>query len=400
MRLGINHSAWWGPPKKFDPNFRERRISWLELFYDLVYVIAISRITHHLSLHITPGGFLEYACLFVLIFWGWLNGSLYHDIHGNEGLRTRLMTLWQMMIIAALAITIDQSPGGSYTNTTVVFMLMQFFITYLWWSVGFYDRDHRKYNMPYTILFLIALGLMGLSLVVESNWLKLIVPLILVCNYTPPFIAHRVLRRSSLDLSLSSSMSERLGLFTIIVFGEVVLGVVNGVSRIPAPGFSVWLDFGLAVSIVFALWWIFFTLTSNREAKKGFIRASILELLCLPTLMSLGLIAACYSWLFKPEDGLKSLQAAFGFALAIFLAGVSLIMGFLEYPEIVRPIMKPVRISLFVTALVFLVGSMINLNLDTTYFLIAVIIILVAEISYLNSLYYKLGIEEVAGGSQ
>jgi low temperature requirement protein LtrA len=393
MRLGIISSAWWGPPKKFDPNFRERRISWLELFYDLVYVIAISRITHHLSLHISPSGFLEYACLFILIFWGWLNGSLYHDIHGNEGLRTMLMTLWQVMIIAALAITIDQSPGGSYTNTTAVFMLMQLYITYLWWSVGFYDRDHRKYNMPFTVLFLIALGLMGLSLVVESSWLKLIMPLILVCNYTPPFIAHRLLRRSSLDLSLSSSMSERLGLFTIIVFGEVVLGVVNGVSRIPAPGFSNWLNFALALSIVFALWWIFFTLTSNREAKKGFIRASILELLCLPTLMSLGLIAACYSWLFKPEDGLKSLEAAFGFALAIFLAGVSLIMGMLEYPEIVRSIKKPVRVSLFITALIFLASSMIKLNLETTYFLIAVIVILAAEIIYLNSLYYRLEIE-------
>jgi low temperature requirement protein LtrA len=303
------------------------------------------------------------------------------------------MTLWQMMIIAALAITIDQSPGGSYTNTTIVFMLMQLFITYLWWSVGFYDRDHRKYNLPFTILFLIALGLMGLSLVVDPDWLKLIMPLILICNYAPPFITHRVLRRSSLDLSLSSSMSERLGLFTIIVFGEVVLGVVNGVSLIRAPGFSVWLNFALALSIVFALWWIFFTLTSNREAKKGFIRASILELLCLPTLMSLGIIAACYSWLFKPEDGLKTLQAAFGFALAIFLAGVSLIMGLLEYPEIVRSIMKPVRVSLFVTALVFLVGSMINLNLDTTYFLTAVIIILVVEIAYLNSLYYRLNID-------
>jgi hypothetical protein len=109
--------------------------------------------------------------------------------------------------------------------------------------------------------------------------------------------------------------------------------------------------------------------------------------------MSLGIIAACYSWLFKPEDGLKTLQAAFGFALAIFLAGVSLIMGLLEYPEIVRSIMKPVRVSLFVTALVFLVGSMINLNLDTTYFLTAVIIILVVEIAYLNSLYYRLNID-------
>src|SRR5262249_9146145 len=153
------------------------------LFFDLVYVIAIAKITHHLSLHITPGGFFEFASMFILIFWGWLNGSLYHDIHGNEGLRTRLMTLWQRMIIAALAVTTDQSSRKSYTNTTIVLMVMQLFITYLWWSVGFYDKEHRKYNKPYTILFLVALVLMGLSLVLPQQWLKLIVPLVLICNY-------------------------------------------------------------------------------------------------------------------------------------------------------------------------------------------------------------------------
>ena len=280
MRFSKTSSAWWGPPKKFDPHFEERRISWLELFFDLVYVIAISRITHHLALHINWIGFLEYACLFMLVFWGWLNGSLYHDIHGNEGLRTRLMTLWQVMIIAALAVTIDHSPGW-YRNTTVVFMVMQLFITYLWWSVGFYDRAHRRYNRPYTILFLIALALMGLSLYVSPEWLKVIVPLIIICNYAPPFISQQLLRRSSLDLSLSSSMAERLGLFTIIVFGEVVLGVVNGISSAEKLTFAVWLNFAFALSIVFALWWIFFTLTSNRMAKKGFVNATLLELFCI-----------------------------------------------------------------------------------------------------------------------
>ena len=155
MRLGRS-ATWWRPPKKFDPHFEERRISWLELFYDLVYVIAISRITHHLAMHINPEGFLQYACLFILIFWSWLNGSLYYDIHGSEGLRTRLMTLWQVMIIAALAVTIDQPSPTAYVNTTIVFMIMQLYITYLWWSVGFYDRSHRRYNRPYTILFLFA----------------------------------------------------------------------------------------------------------------------------------------------------------------------------------------------------------------------------------------------------
>src|SRR4051812_24271574 len=101
MSKHINSPSWWGAPRKFDPNFEERRISWLELFYDLVYVIAISRITHMLSSDLSVSTFAGYCSLFALIFWGWLNGSLYHDIHGNLGLRTRLITLWQMMIISA-----------------------------------------------------------------------------------------------------------------------------------------------------------------------------------------------------------------------------------------------------------------------------------------------------------
>src|SRR6476646_10171507 len=248
MRLGRS-ATWWGPPKKFDPHFEERRISWLELFYDLVYVIAISRISHHLAMHINPEGFLQYSCLFILVFWGWLNGSLYYDIHGGEGLRTRLMTLWQVMIIAALAVTIDRPSATTYINTTIVFMIMQLYITYLWWSVGFYDRSHRRYNRPFTILFLLALALMGLSLFVPRPWVKLIAIIVIICNYAPPFIAHRLLRKSSLDLSLSSSMSERLGLFTIIVYGEVMLDVVNGIRIDNSINFSVWLNFEIAVSI-------------------------------------------------------------------------------------------------------------------------------------------------------
>src|SRR5213595_469902 len=74
MRVKTISSAWWGAPRKFDPHFEKRSISWLELFYDLVYVIAISRITHHLAMHMSVDGFWQYACLFILVFWGWLNG--------------------------------------------------------------------------------------------------------------------------------------------------------------------------------------------------------------------------------------------------------------------------------------------------------------------------------------
>ena len=178
-------------------------------------------------------------------------------------------------------------------------MIMQFYITYMWWSIGIYDKEHRRYNLPFTILFLLSLALMGLSLTVSHEWLKMLVPLVMICNYAPPFIAHRLLRRASLDLNLSSSMSERLGLFTIIVFGELVFGVVNGISTMHVADLSTWLNFALAIAIVFALWWIFFTLASNREAKKGFVNATLLELLYIPTLISLGLVAASFSGCLK-----------------------------------------------------------------------------------------------------
>ena len=319
---------------------------------------------------------------------------MYHDLHGNEGLRTRLMTLWQMMIIAALAITIGQSPGKRYANTTVVLMIMQLYITYMWWSVGFYDKNHRRYNKPYTILYLASFALMGLSIALPSAHLKWIVPLVIVFNYSPPFIARQLLRRSSLDINLSSSMSERLGLFTIIVFGEVVLGVVNGISSIVLPDFLSWLSFALGIIIVFALWWIFFTLTSNRQAKTGFLNASLLELLYIPALISLGLIAACFTYLFDPNDIAHSLHTVLDYALVTYFICISGMMGLLEYPDIVRNIKLPIRISLLVTALIFLAYTLIHLNLDTLYYLLATIIILVAEIIYLNSLYYSLNAEE------
>ena len=393
-------SSWWGPPRKFDPEFRERRISWLELFFDLVYVIAISRITHHFAVHISLNSFLEYSGLFLLIFWGWLNGSLYHDIHGGNGLRTRLMTLWQVMIIAALSVTIDQPGAKRYEYMTIVLMIMQFYITYLWWSVGFYDREHRQYNRPYTILYLISLGLMGANLVLQEEWLHYIFPAVILCNYTPPFISRQLLRRSSLDLSLSSSMAERLGLLTIIVFGEVVLGVVNGISNAGIQGFSTWLNFGLALAIVFVLWWIFFTLLSNRNAKKGFNTATVLEILCILSLIALGVLAACLTFLFDPVHGGHLLQEVFGAALAVFLGSVSLMMGLLEYPEAIRPIRKRVRLSLFITAFIFLAFSISGLRTGTLSYLLIVTGILVVSVIYLNSLYYSLGIEETAANDE
>ncbi len=323
--------VWWGAPKKFSEKRGERKISWLELFYDLVYVIAISKITNYLTLHPTVSGLLDYTCIFAMIFWGWVNGSLYHDIHGTTGLRTSLMTLWQIMIVAALVITIGTSPEHFVFNATISVMAMQLYITYLWWSVGIYDKEHRKLNTPYSICYLTAFALMFLTLFINQEYIRIIFYTALLLNYLPPFLTLLVPRKTNIEFNLSSSMSERLGLFTIIIFGEVVLGIVNGVSNINMLSPQIWFCFALAILIVFSLWWLFFTLISDRPCKKGIIKSGLMQLTYIPTLMALGVIAISFGGLFQsflpiPALSIHLIKISFGVAISVFIVGIAVLL--------------------------------------------------------------------------
>ncbi len=99
-----------------------------------------------------------------MVFWSWVNGSEYYDLHGGDGIRTRLLTFWQMLGVAAVAITMPDVFDGSQQGFAITFAVVQFLITYLWWSVGLYDHSHRVFNKFYTINYSIAFALFILSI--------------------------------------------------------------------------------------------------------------------------------------------------------------------------------------------------------------------------------------------
>ena len=290
------YNIWWGPPRKFSNHIEERKISWLELFFDLVYAIVISRTTHWLAVNNTAGGILDYAYLIIIVFWGWYNGSQYYDLHGTPGIRTRLMTLWQMMAVAALAVTLYSPSDKAVGRATIAIAALQYFITYLWWSVGIYDKKYRKYNMPFTICYLAAFVLIIITLFIPQPYMRILFWITLVLNFVPPFISSRILKENNSEYSLSSSMIERLGLFTIIVFGEAILGVVNGMNSVIDLNSTAWLCFGLGILIVFSLWWIFFSLIADRQSQSGLVKGSIISMIYIITLASLGMIGASVPW--------------------------------------------------------------------------------------------------------
>jgi low temperature requirement protein LtrA len=228
----------------------------------------------------------------------------------------------------------------------------------------------------------------------EQPWVRIVFYTTLLLNYAPPFLTNILLRKESLELNLSASMSERLGLFTIIVFGEVVLGVVNGISQLHELSVSTWINFGLAISIVFSLWWIFFAIISDKECRKGFVNASFLEILFIPTLMALGSMSVVFSELFKsfsrPDLHLDGLKKTFSFSLGVFILGINMMLFLLESPHYTSHFKKRVQQILLIPALLFLILTGVNLPLPLFAYLLIVLIILLSLIIFLNKSWYAL----------
>ena len=194
-----------------------------------------------------------------------------------------------------------------------------------------------------------------------------------------------------------TEQGDRLGLFTIIIFGELALGVVNGISAGAGTGSPNWVNFALSISLVFALWWIFFTMVSRRQVRPGMVTASLLELLYIPALLALGVIAATFVSLFDPQHDGYPVQSVFSCAVMVFLLVISVMIGMLEYPDTFRTIKRPIRISLLLAAGAFLLAGALGLHLGVWHFLVLVGGLLLGEILYLNSVYFMMLAKEGEG---
>jgi len=395
-----HNNIWWGPPRKFSTQSEERKISWLELFFDLVYAIVISRTTHWLAVNNTPGGILDYAYLIVIVFWGWYNGSQYYDMHGTPGIRTRLMTLWQMVAVAALAVTLYNPSDKAVGGATIAIAILQFFITYLWWSVGIYDKKHRRYNMPYTICYLAAFALIVITLFIPQPYKRILFWITLVLNFVPPFISSRILKEHSSDFSLSTSMIERLGLFTIIVFGEAILGVINGMNNVTDLNTTAWLCFGLGILVVFSLWWIFFSLIADRNSQRGLVKGTVISMIYIVTLASLGMIGASFPGLMndlKPgaNDVLSASRLIFSISIALFLFSIVMLSRHLVYPNEYQSRKRPIQLLLLSAGLVCLAVTILMPALSLILYLLCIFLLLVFIIVIITRSWFRIELKRL-----
>lgn len=148
-----------------------------------------------------------------------------------------------------------------------------------------------------------------------------------------------------------------------------------------------WLNFGLAVLIVFSIWWIFFTLISDRKCKSGFNNISFMQIIYIPKLMSLGMIGAGFSSVFEyfehPNMVFTWLFTAFRIAL-----GMCCIISFLQYPKQYMKITRFSQLTLFLVSLLFFSLLFLKLKVDLSGYLLIVLLVIQTLILAMNIWWY------------
>ena len=252
--------------RTLDAEAGERHASWLELFFDLVFVLAVAQVARVLAGHPDAGGFLKYAVLFIPVWWAWVGFTFYADRFESEGPAYRILMFAAMLAVTGFALTLVGAftPEGDQAFI-ICYVLVRLVLVMGYLRVAYYIPLARSFSMQYPIgLGAVSALLLG-SLLVDPPLRYAIWAAALVLELLTPLLNLRAARVLPID---RSHIPERFGLFTIIVLGEAVIATAMGAAEVPwnvSTLATSWLGFAMAACI----WWINFDFVEDSALTAG-----------------------------------------------------------------------------------------------------------------------------------
>lgn len=275
------------PPRRHGEVLYTREVSFLELFYDLVYVVLIAQVSHHLAQHVGWEGILDFSIVFGLIWFAWFNGTFWHELHARADGRSRNYIFLQMGLLALLAVFAGEATGATGAAFAYTYSLLFILFTWQWYTVQRVDDPRYR---PVTMRYLSGMVL-TVVLVVISGFLDeiriWIWGFIVVAWVIAGFLMMTRSRTEGFGEGVTASLVERVGLFTIVVLGEVVVGVVTGIIDAPERSPLIVATGIVGLTIGYGIWWNYFDLLGRRVPDQTGAPLSIWLFAHLPLTMAI-----------------------------------------------------------------------------------------------------------------
>lgn len=244
------------------------KVSFVELFFDLVFVFAITQISHTLLEHFTPLGLAQAVLLLGAVWWVWIYTSWVTNWLDPEATPVRLMLFGLMFAGLLLSTSLPQAFGEKgllFAGAYVAMQLGRSLFTMLCLRASSPDnyRNFQRISAWLAIsgLFWIAGGYC------EGNLRFGFWAVALAIEYAGPALGFRfpgLGRSNTRDWNVEGGhFSERCALFIIITLGESVLVTGATFARLDVTPATA-LAFANSFLSSVAMWWIYFHIGAER----------------------------------------------------------------------------------------------------------------------------------------
>ncbi|SDE17978.1 low temperature requirement protein A [Glycomyces harbinensis] len=271
----VEAKRWRVPIATRDHTEGHRQATWLELFFDLSFVVAVAQTASQFEHAAAEGhlgeGLLGYVFAFAAIWWIWVSFTWFANFFDTDDVPYRLLMMVMIAGSLGLAAGVPQAAHLDFRIFVVSYVVMRLAYVVQWARV-YRAGDPVMRPLAGRIIVLTTLVQVGwvAFLLVPMEWrveawiawfaVDLAIPLI--ARWNPRLGGHW------------GHLKERYGLFTIIVLGEAVAAATIAVSGAVDSG----LDFDTAplltlaaagLVVVFSMWWIYFDFSGGHAFDRG-----------------------------------------------------------------------------------------------------------------------------------
>jgi low temperature requirement protein LtrA len=240
---------------------QEQRATNLELFFDLVFVFAVTQLSHLLGSHLTLTGAAQTALLLLVVWWAWVYTTWMTNWFDPDSPVVRCLLIAVVLASLAMAIAIPHAFGDRALMFALGYGSLQVIRNaFVVWATDRESQLHRTFIR--ILLWSIAVAVLWIAGALLDDAARATVwTLALAIDYAGPAAGYWVPgigRSLAAEWEIEGShFAERFQLFIIIALGESI--VVTGTT---ASGLHIDAARAAAIGVSFvisaALWWLYF----------------------------------------------------------------------------------------------------------------------------------------------
>lgn len=260
----------WKKPELHDHSDEnhEHKATWLELFYDLIFVVALGELIHVLVKDFTITGLLKFIFLFMPVWWVWLSTTFYNDRFESHDLSQRIFTFLNILGLVLMTYFIHDALGETSDGFIISYLAVRTLIMSMWARAGIHNPPAQTFVGRYLIGFMLAAIFYVISLYFDGSTRFILWGCGFFIEYIFPVTTFKI-QEALPEHSRTSHLPERFGLFMIIVLGESIVAVVQGMSGAHHMSTSAIISMLFGAIITFNLWWLYFDHVNARTIKTG-----------------------------------------------------------------------------------------------------------------------------------